>query len=140
MAEKKTGHSAVMKVDDDSNGSFTTIAQVKQIKGPGITRQKIEATTLDDTLVVYIAGNPKELKDITFQICYDPNTTTHQTLKSLMDNGTTCPWQVVMANYSTTKTWQFSGFVQDLDVGEFVSNSLVMATLIITPTTDFTVS
>ena len=137
---KRTGHGATLKVDDDSNGSFTTIGDVKQIGGPKIMREKINATTLDSTLVIYIPGDPKEIGDVPFVICYDPNSTTHQTIRSLIDANTTCPWQLVMANYSTTKTWAFSGFVQNFEVGEMTSNSLVEATITITPTTDFSVS
>lgn len=137
---KKTGHGVQLKVDDDDNGSFTTIAQLRQVKGPNITRAKIDATTLDDAIVSYIAGDPKELGDITFIIAYDPNSATHQTLKSLADSGSVVPWQTVMANYSTSKTWQFRGFVQNFDVGEMVSNQLVLATLTITLTTDYTVN
>jgi hypothetical protein len=136
MPERKTGHSVTFKVDDDNNGSYTEIAQVQSINGANvIENEEIDATTLSDPISPYmIPASVPTIPQLTVVIAFDPNTSTHATLRSLAAARTSFGAQVVFANYSTTKTWQCSsGFIADYSTGEVTSRGLMTATVVFRP-------
>jgi hypothetical protein len=136
MPERKTGHSVTFKVDDDNNGSYTEIAQVQSINGANvIENEEIDATTLSDPISPYmIPASVSTFPQLTVVLAWDPNTTTHATLRSLAAARSSFGAQVVFANYSTTKTWQCtSGFFASYTPGEVTSRGLMTATVVFRP-------
>lgn len=136
MAERKTGHNVTFKIDDDNNGSYTTVAQVQSINGAEIIEnEEVDATTLSDPISPYmIPATVSTFPPVTVVLAWDPNTTTHATLRSLAAARTSFGAQVVFANYSTTKTWQCStGFIASYTPGEVTSRGLMTATVVFRP-------
>lgn len=128
MAERKVGHNCVFKIDDDNNGSYTTVVQVLSVEGAnGFVPGEIDATVIDDTISPYmIPMTVDEIPPVTLELAYDPNTATHVTLKSLTTNHTSFGAQLVMANYSTTKTWQCAtGYISTFQMGSVNSRGLM---------------
>lgn len=136
MAERRTGHGVLFKIDDDNNGTYTTVAQVQSINGAAVDEsEEVDATTLDDTISPYmIPATVNTYPQVTVVLAYDPNTATHATLRSLKANRTSFGAQVVFANYSTTKTWQCSlGFLVSITPGEITSRGLHTCTVVYRP-------
>lgn len=134
MAEKKHGHGAVFKIDDDNNGSYTTVAQIVSVKLGGTTVGETDATTLDDLLVYYAQHTINEYPPMTIVIVWDPNTSTHATLRTVSEARTSFGVQLVFSNLTTTKTWQCStGFLLNFEPDEVASKSLMRATLTYRP-------
>ncbi len=133
---RKTGHNVVFKMDDDSNGSYTTVAQVISISDPNnIDIGEVDATVLDDVLSPYmIPPTVNGYPPVTLVLAYDPNTATHATLRSVAEARTSFGAQVVFANYATTKTWQCAtGYITSFVTGEVTSKGLMTCTIIFRP-------
>lgn len=136
MAERKTGHNVTFKIDDDNNGSYNTVAQVQSINGAEIIEnEEVDATTLSDPISPYmIPATVSTFPPVTVVLAWDPNTSTHATLRSLAAARTSFGAQVVFANYATTKTWQCStGFIASYTPGEVTSRGLMTATVVFRP-------
>lgn len=136
MAERKTGHSVTFKIDDDNNGTYTTVAQVRSISGANtVEAEEVDATVLGDTISPYmIPATVNTYPPVTIELAYDPNTTTHATLRSLAEARTSFGAQVVYANFSTTKTWQCTtGFISAFTPGNVESRTLQTCTIVYRP-------
>jgi hypothetical protein len=130
MAEKKFGHGIYLSIDDDNNGSYTTVAQVRRVTPGGVMVGEEDATTLDDLLVYYAQFTINEYPPLELEIVWDPSTATHVTLRTLSEARTSFGMRLVYANYTTTKTWQCAtGFLQKMQPGEVASKTLQTATL-----------
>jgi len=86
---KYSGYDAVLKVDG------TTVAQVRDISGPGISTETTETTDRDGDGWKEFIGGLKDGGEVTFDILYDPSAATH--------DGTT--GIVALANSREEKTW-----------------------------------
>lgn len=136
MAERRTGHGVLFKIDDDSNGTYTTVAQVQSINGAAVDEsEEVDATVLDDTISPYmIPATVNTYPAVTVVLAWDPNTTTQALLRSLKAARTSFGTQVVYANFSTTKTWQCTaGFLVSFTPGEVTSRGLMTATIVYRP-------
>lgn len=133
---RRTGHGTLFKIDDDNNGTYTTMAQVQSIAGAAVDEsEEVDATVLDDVLSPYmIPATVNTYPPVTMVLAWDPNEATHATLRSLKANRTSFGAQVVFANYATTKTWQCTlGFLVSFTVGEVTSRGLMTATVVFRP-------
>lgn len=133
---RKTGHSCLFKIDDDNNGSYTTMGQVMTINGANVIDiGEVDATVLDDVLSPYmipptVNGYPPWV----VTIAYDPNLASHVTLRSVSEARTIFAAQVVLANYATTKTLQCAtGFISMFEMGEITSKGLMTCTVTYRP-------
>lgn len=133
---KKTGHGVSFQIDEASNGTFVTVAQVTSMQGvDDIVVGEVDATTLDDVLAPYmIPPSVNEYPVVTLGIAWDPNSATHATLRTLTNARTSYAAKVVLSNYSTTKTWQCSaGYNTEFRKGEINSKGLMTGTVIYRP-------
>lgn len=136
MPERKVGHNCVCKIDDDNNGSYTAVAQVLSVDGAnGFVPGEIDATVIDDAISPYmIPMTVDEIPPVTLELAYDPNASTHATLKTLTTAHTSFGLQLVMANYSTTKTWTCAtGYISNYQMGPVNSRGLMTLKIIYRP-------
>lgn len=136
MAERKTGHGVIFKIDDDNNSTYTTVAQVQSINGANVNEsEEVDATVLTDPISPYmIPATVNTYPPVTIVLAWDPSESTHVTLSTLKTNRTSFGAQVVFANFSTTKTWQcLTGFLVSVTPGEVTSRGLMTATIVYRP-------
>jgi len=113
MAEY-TGFAATLKTE--ISGVYTTIAQVRDISGPNMQRDTVEVTSRDSTGQAreFLAGL-QDNGEITFDIVYDPDATTHSAsasggLVTLLNSGALNNFRLTFAD-STPMTATFAGIV-----------------------------
>lgn len=111
---KYSGFSANLKVE--ISAVYTTIAQVRDISGPALGLDTIEVTNRDSPsgFKEYIAGL-KDGGEITFDIVYDPDLTTHSAsaaggLVTLFTAGAVNNFRLTFAD-ATPLTATFAGLV-----------------------------
>lgn len=113
MAEY-TGFAGSLKTEISS--VYTTIAQVRDINGPNMSRDTVEVSSRDSTgqAKEYLAGM-LENGEVTIDIVYDPDTQTHSAssaggLATLLTAGTLNNFRVSFAD-TTATTATFAGLV-----------------------------
>jgi len=114
---KYAGYGVTLQVDIDGAGAGTAaeIGQVRDISGPGLSRDTIETTARDSTnnWREYIKGL-KDAGEVSFDILFDPDLTTHAKatgiLADLWDDSTIASWIVTFPD-TTPTTWTFDGIV-----------------------------
>lgn len=113
MAEY-TGFAGTFKTE--ISAVYTTVAQVRDINGPNMSRDTVEVTSRDSTgqAKEYLAGL-LENGEVTFDLVYDPDGATHSAsaaggLITLLAAGTLNNFRVSFAD-STATTATFAGLV-----------------------------
>lgn len=109
-----SGFAATLKVE--ISAVYTTIAQIRDITGPSMSADTIEATDRDSTSghKEFVAGL-RDGGEVTFDINYDPDATTHSAsatggLVKLLKDGTSNNFRVTFAD-ATPTTATFAGIV-----------------------------
>lgn len=121
-------HGTLLKIGDGAGSEvFTTIAEVKNISGPGLKLNTVEATNHDspNKTMEVIAGliDPGE---VSFDINYQPTAATHNVTTGLirdLKNRTKRNFQLVFPDSGST-TWAFAAFVTEFNPQEPVNNVL----------------
>lgn len=74
---------------------YTVIALARDVSGPSLSADTIDITTKDSTNRVreYLAGL-RDGGEVTFDILYDPNNSTHAQIKTDIKAGTIANWKV----------------------------------------------
>jgi predicted secreted protein len=107
--------------------AFTTIAAVKDIEGPGMSKDSIETTNHGS------AGRYKEfipgLKDggdVKFTIGYDPASASHAALQTQFDSDENNNWQLILPIPTESGFWgyEFSGHLTEISPKEPVEDEL----------------
>ena len=96
----------------DGLGGWTTIAQVRDITGPGLELNTIDATDRDSSnkWMEFVSGL-KDGGEVSFDIAYDPSNATHGATSGLLDmleQGTSDSFQV---QFPGGVSWTFTAFV-----------------------------
>jgi hypothetical protein len=94
--------------------SFTTIANVIDISGPGGSASVIDITNLASVAREKRMGLPDE-GQVTFNVQLDPDNATHQAVRDARKNRTECQFRVTLTD-STPTTLIFNGFVLNFSV------------------------
>jgi hypothetical protein len=94
--------------------SFTTIANVIDINGPGGSASVIDITNLASVAREKRMGLPDE-GQVTFNVQLDPDNATHQAVRDARKNRTECQFRVTLTD-STPTTLTFNGFVLNFSV------------------------
>jgi hypothetical protein len=94
--------------------SFTTIANVIDISGPGGSASVIDITNLASVAREKRMGLPDE-GQVTFNVQLDPDNATHQAVRDARKNRTECQFRVTLTD-STPTTLTFNGFVLNFSV------------------------
>jgi predicted secreted protein len=120
------GQGTLLKVGDGGGPEvFATIAEVRSIKGPGISRATVDVTTHDST------GGFREFMgaladggNVTFTVNYKMTESTHNNTTGLISklvNNTRTNFKLVFPDGGAT-TWNFSGFVVSFSTSEPIDN------------------
>ena len=103
-------------VDHDDNASFTDIGGVSAIVDPGLSREAVEVTDLDDTVGQNLPSPVLEVGDLKLTVFWDEADTAGQgLLEDLLVAGTTSiDHQITLPLASGTITKTYSGWVKEL--------------------------
>jgi len=129
MANKVLGLGTLVKVDDDDSGStFTTITLVLNCTPPGRKRERIDGTSLSDTLATY-EGGIETHSEFTFTQFWEAEDTNHAIMDTLFALGSATTgkvlWTVTYSNTASSGTVdQFEGWVSDLDPQTITVNGI----------------
>jgi hypothetical protein len=94
--------------------SFSTIANVIDVTGPGGSAAVIDITNLASVAREKRMGLPDE-GQVTFNVQLDPDNTTHQALRDARKNRTECEFRITLTDSTpTTLTWR--GFVLNFSI------------------------
>lgn len=107
MATATAGFAVVLQRSISS--VFTTIAQLRDMTGPTISRSTSDVTNKDSTdrWREFITGLV-DAGEVTFNIVFNPDATTHATLIADLVSQTAQAWKILT---DTDDTATFSGFV-----------------------------
>lgn len=136
MANHRKTQGAKIEVSGTASPSvFTKVVNVTSVDESGVTIDQIDVTNLDSTAKEYVPGMP-DYGTVTFQINYDPDEATHQTLDGLAQAqaNATRDWRITESGGGSPGTrTQFKGFVQSFQKSRAVNN-VVKATATIKKT------
>lgn len=106
---------------------FTTIAEVKNISGPSMSRDTFDLTTHSSTGSWREFGTGlKDAGEVSFDINYVPTNATHRLSTGVLgdfNSGVRRNYQLVFPNAGAT-TWSFSGFVTSFETSAPVDDLL----------------
>jgi len=108
--------------------TYTTIAQVKNITPPSLTRNTIDVTTHDspDWWMEFIKGL-KDGGEVSFDIVYDPALGSHDAATGLLsdfaDDDTIAAWKITFPDTGTTE-WTFDAIISAFTPAAPTDNSL----------------
>lgn len=146
MAETqaKIGYGTLFKFGDGASPEvFTTVAEVTNIDGPGLSRSIPEATHMESPngYREYIAGL-KDGEEVTLECNFLPHHATQDPstgILSLFEDGARTNFQVVWPQFSPDVTWQFAGVVTAFQPSTPVDDRITISvTIKITGQPDFT--
>lgn len=104
------------KRDSTGSGSFSTIANVSNLEGPGREREAIEVTSHDspDQYREFVKGL-KDGGEVSITINYDPTDTGHEALDDDFEEKELRDYQVViLPGTSDEHTWEFSALITEI--------------------------
>lgn len=137
MPDKDIGHLAILAVDHDSDATFTVCTQIKNIQPPEPSREDVDVTTLDDTVVKTLPSDPPDYGELSFDQVWHPGDTVHEHVETLFGARTICPWRITYP-FSTAKTDTFSGWVKKISPMKLESKEAIKRTVTIRLTTEIT--
>jgi hypothetical protein len=105
MTTKATSTKGIKLQRGDGAGSetFTTIAEVTNIKGPSEKAPQLDATSFDSTAMEYIAGLV-DAGDLTFDVNFVASDVQQQALRTDLRAGTKRNFKLILADHPTTPT------------------------------------
>lgn len=132
MATAYWAHGTVIKGKLGTN-TFSNLAAVRSVTGPGLTRDVIDVTAHDTSngYRTFVSGL-RDGGEITFDIIYDPAETTHDATNGLIqqyETDTADSWSLVFPDNATTN-WNFDGFVTGFEPTEPIDDALTAAVTI----------
>lgn len=134
MTQAIAAYGTLLKMGDGGGPEvFTTVAEVTDISGPGLSLDTVDVTSHDSTDAwrEFIA-TLKDAGEVTFDINYVPTNATHGATTGLLkalDMRTKKNWRLVFPDTGAT-TWNFSGFVTGFEPGEPVDDALTASVTI----------
>lgn len=109
------------------SASLTAIAQVTEIKGPGMERDSIETTNLTSTAKRFRAGL-LDGGEITYTIQYDPADSTHAAIWTALGSGATEAWTLTLADAGGA-VFAFNAFITKFEPDGMQTDENVTAEL-----------
>jgi len=135
---KYIGLGCVVQVDPAGATSYLTIDQVVSFTPPERSRETVDATTLDDTLQVYLPGIEK-FSNAEVKIIWDPDDTDHGAIYTLFGSKAEAQWKLTYTD-GTPATWTFKGKVFDFKLESVEHNKPLTATISIHRTGAITIA
>ena len=111
---KYSGYDAQLGVDDGAGG-YTTVAQVRDISGPGLGTDTIETSDRDGSGWKEFLGGLADGGEVTFDVLYDPTGATHNAttgLVGMLASKAVKSWQLALPG---SVNWTFDGLVTGFD-------------------------
>jgi predicted secreted protein len=115
MGKDAFGH--ILRLGDGASPEvFTAVAKMKDLDGPGFSRESYDATT-HDSADHYEESEPgiKSGGELSAAILYDPSNANHRALFTAYESTENHNWQVVTPVAGTTGYWvmSFTGHIKD---------------------------
>lgn len=130
MATKQIGLGTIVKVDEDDTGStFTTCTVVMEVTPPKRSREKVDVTSLDDTLATYAPGIETH-SEFKFKQFWHPTDTQHTSIDTLFGSKAQVIWNIVYP-FASPITDQFEGWVSDIEPETITTNGTISRTVTI---------
>lgn len=110
--------------DGTSNETFTTVAEVVNISGPGESLELIDATHMESPSS-YREYIPSLLDsgEVTFDMNFLPNDANQSGLRTDLTGRTKRNWQLVFTDSNTT-TYSFAGYVTSIEPSAQIDDKL----------------
>ncbi len=103
----------LLKVGDGASPEvFTTVAYVSNISGPNMTAGTYDVSNHNDVngYRTFISGL-KDGGEISTELFFDPNDTTHADIIDLFEDNSVVNWKIELSKTSPAKSWTFKGVV-----------------------------
>lgn len=107
---------------------FTKVANVKNIGGPGMSREQINKTFHGDTAQRYRSGLP-EGGEVPIEIMWDPAEGTHDETTGLLAAFSDGLVRNFKIKFGTAATWSFAAFVSGFEVTGEAEGGMTMASV-----------
>ena len=142
MASKLLGLGTVVGVDENDGGSgFTTCTLLLNCTPPSRKRERIDGTSLSDTLATY-EGGIEQHSEFTFTQFWEPEDTQHVSIDTLFASGSLPAgkvlWNITYTSAAPGTVDQFEGWVSDLEPQTITVNGLVQRNVTIQRTSAIT--
>lgn len=125
MSQKAQGTKIAYSAGSTSPVSFTNITKVTNINMGGASRSEIDITDLDSVAMEYDAGLV-DYGNLTFDVNYKPEETTHQQLDSLFASGALRFWRITGSDASPKQTATVAGYIAGF-TKQYAVNSVIKA-------------
>jgi len=102
---KNSTYSCEFTID---SGTFTAVAQIKSIKPPAMSFSTEDTTTLSDSATAK-SGGILDSGTISVELFYDPTDSSHVSLKTAFETGSTYSHKIYFGASGSEKTWAFDG-------------------------------
>lgn len=127
MADRQIGLGTIVKVDHDSDTTFTTVGCVKEATPPGQEREEADGTCFDDTVKQMLPGIETE-SEFPFMQVWDPTDTNHLIIDTLYASKAAVNWQIIYP-FETPITEQFAGRVIGISPEKIDNGSVISRTV-----------
>jgi len=128
----KPGSKCVLKVGDGAGPEvFTTIAEVKGVRGPSLSGGVVDVTSFDSAGVREFAPTLRDAGTVSFNCNYIPNGagTGHQKLLTDLLNGTSRNLRLEF-QFSPTVILAFSGIITGAEIGAELEQAVSLSVTI----------
>jgi hypothetical protein len=106
----------------------TTLGQVRRIIPPTLSREKVEATDLSNTVKYHLPSDPEDVGELTVEMFWTSGETNDELLDTDFNARTIASWKFV-APSPITRTATFDAWVMSLSPAEVVSNGVIIRTI-----------
>lgn len=115
MSNKLSAYPVTLAVNTVST-TYATIAAVLDIDGPGVQVDMIDVTSRDSSGWKEFIGGLIDGGEVSFDILYDPDDTTHSAtapgVVGLLTGKTVKGWKLTLSDISAPTVWSFNALVK----------------------------
>lgn len=123
MATHQLGLGTLVGVDDNDSGSvYTTVTLITEANPPARKRERIDKTTLTDTLSTYGMGIETH-SEFMFTQYWEPGDSVHELAETLFGTKNPILWQVTYVDGTTDV---FEGVVSDIEPDPIKKDNFLM--------------
>ncbi len=123
MGNAISAQGTIIERDPLGVGSFSAIAELRDISGPALSRNPIETTNHNDPDENFVVGI-RRYGEITFTIGYIPTNASHDQNTGLINSWEQGDRDVFRITYPDGTEWVFSGFISNFAVSAPVDDGL----------------
>ena len=115
----------------------TTITFVRSIQPPTMSRDEVNATTLDNTVDYNIPGDPEDPGEVSLEMVWTSGDTNDELFDTDFAAETITSWSIVYAS-PISRTATFDAWVKSLSPANYESRTLITRTIVLRLTTIIT--